>query len=50
MGLIKLIDNLNTYLAEAVAQIFSPNADAYPAIGVQPYSGDLMEVNVELEW
>ncbi len=50
MGLIKLMDNLNTYLAEAVALIFSPSSDRYPDVGVQPYSGKLIESPVELEW
>lgn len=27
-------------LAEALLEIFSPNHDDYPAIGVQPFSGD----------
>lgn len=27
-------------LVEAVLEIFSPNHDDYPTIGVQPYSGD----------
>ncbi len=27
-------------LAEAVLQIFSPSHDDYPAIGVQPFTGD----------
>lgn len=28
------------YIAGAVNRIFSPTDDAYPATGVQPYSGD----------
>lgn len=50
MGLIKLMDDLNSYLAEAVAQIFSPSSDSYPEIGVQPYSGELIEGKVEVQW
>lgn len=28
------------YLSEAVARIFSPRDDDYPATGVQPYTGE----------
>ena len=33
-------DNLFQYLAEAVVRIFSPDDNAYPEVGVQPYEGD----------
>jgi predicted ribosomally synthesized peptide with nif11-like leader len=28
-------------LADAVLEVFSPNHDNYPSIGVQPYEGDI---------
>lgn len=34
-----LIDSLG-YIAEASLEIFSPNHDSYPAVGIQPYSGE----------
>jgi hypothetical protein len=50
MGIIKLMDNLNSFFAEAIARIFAPSDDAYPNVGVQPYSGDPFRDDVELEW
>ncbi|MEC4811711.1 MAG: hypothetical protein SAK29_00250 [Scytonema sp. PMC 1069.18] len=29
------------YLTEAALEIFSPNRDSYPSIGVQPFEGKL---------
>ncbi len=40
MNISKLFDNLIGYLSEAVARIFGPSDDAYPAIGVQPFEGE----------
>ncbi|MEC4813543.1 MAG: hypothetical protein SAK29_09780 [Scytonema sp. PMC 1069.18] len=28
------------YISEAVMRIFAPNDDAYPLIGVQPFTGE----------
>lgn len=35
-----LTDSFN-YIFEAAARIFGPDDDAYPAIGIQPYEGDV---------
>ena len=40
MKLAKMFANLNTYFSEAVARIFSPRDDMYPATGEQPFEGD----------
>ena len=40
MKFAKMFANLNTYLSEAVARIFSPRDDMYPATGEQPFEGD----------
>jgi hypothetical protein len=34
-------DGLVQYFAEAVGRIFSPDDNSYPAIGVQPFDGDV---------
>ncbi len=34
-----LVNSLG-YLAEGSLEIFSPNHDSYPAVGIQPYSGE----------
>lgn len=28
------------YVTEAALEVFSPNHDSYPAVGVQPFSGE----------
>lgn len=50
MKMMKLIDSLNNFFAEAISRIFSPSDDAYPNVGVQPYSGDPTEGEVEFKW
>jgi hypothetical protein len=40
MSIYKWFDNLTQYISEAVVRIFAPSDDAYPASGVQPFSGD----------
>ncbi|MEL6469270.1 MAG: nicotinate phosphoribosyltransferase [Cyanobacteria bacterium J06623_4] len=39
MTFFQTLNSVFNYLAEAVYRIFSPHDDAYPATGVQPYSG-----------
>jgi hypothetical protein len=48
--MIKLIDEFTSFFVEAFAHIFSANKDAYPNVGVQPYSGDPFSGDVELKW
>ncbi|MDM9382376.1 hypothetical protein QUB80_16855 [Chlorogloeopsis sp. ULAP01] len=36
----KLLARLTQYITEAAIRIFGPSDDAYPNIGVQPFSGD----------
>ncbi len=50
MGIYRLFDNLTRYITEAVVRIFGPNDDAYPAIGVQPFSGEPLQDNGRTEW
>ena len=37
----KTLKSLVQYLAEGFARIFSPSNDRYPAIGIQPFEGDI---------
>ncbi|MEO0768378.1 MAG: nicotinate phosphoribosyltransferase [Cyanobacteria bacterium J06649_4] len=39
MRVFNALANAFNFLAEAVYRIFSPHDDAYPATGIQPYSG-----------
>ncbi|NJL83999.1 MAG: isochorismate synthase [Chloroflexaceae bacterium] len=36
----KLIGNIGKFFSEAIARIFGPNDDRYPATGAQPFEGD----------
>ncbi len=37
MNIYQILDDVGQYIAEAIARIFSPNDDEYPAIGIQPF-------------
>jgi len=37
MSIFKLLQHVMQYILEAVSEIFSPNHDDYPAIGLQPF-------------
>lgn len=39
MSIYKIVDRMTRYLACGVSRLFSPSDDAYPTIGVQPFSG-----------
>ena len=39
MTLLQKINIAFVYIAEAAYRIFSPHDDAYPATGMQPFSG-----------
>jgi len=43
MAFSKMLGNVVQYISEAFMRIFGPNDDAYPAIGVQPFTGDPYE-------
>lgn len=50
MNIMKWFESLNNYFSEAIARIFGPNDDAYPSIGVQPFSGDPAPKAKQAEW
>ncbi|MFB6276790.1 MAG: hypothetical protein ABEI32_11695 [Halothece sp.] len=50
MNLMTMMNDMASFLGEAIARIFSPNDDAYPNVGVQPYSGEVFHGNVKLNW
>ncbi|WP_434686594.1 hypothetical protein [Pseudanabaena minima] len=39
-GLARKLTDMVEYLSDAIAKIFTPNKDDFPATGVQPYKGD----------
>lgn len=50
MGIYKLFNSITQYISEAVVRIFSPSDDAYPNIGVQPFSGEPFEAHKRADW
>jgi len=39
-GLAQKFTSMVEYLSDAIAKIFTPSKDDFPATGAQPYSGD----------
>jgi len=37
---LKFVEETLEYIAEAVVELFSPNHDSYPNIGVHPFDGE----------
>jgi hypothetical protein len=50
MSIYKLFDSITQYISEAVVRIFSPSDDAYPATGVQPFSGEPLRETRRADW
>ncbi|MGC1310205.1 MAG: hypothetical protein WA885_23495 [Phormidesmis sp.] len=48
MTFFQMLNNAFVYLAEGIYRIFSPHDDAYPATGMQAYSGDIYSKQVDL--
>ncbi|HIK04826.1 MAG TPA: nicotinate phosphoribosyltransferase [Trichormus sp. M33_DOE_039] len=40
MAISRIIASITQYISEAAMRIFGPNDDAYPNIGVQPFTGE----------
>lgn len=41
MMVSRILQSVVQYLAEGFARIFAPSDDEYPAIGVQPFGGEI---------
>jgi hypothetical protein len=39
-GLARKLRDMVEYLSDAIAKIFTPSKDDFPATGAQPYKGD----------
>lgn len=50
MDIYKVFYSITQYISEAVVRIFGPNDDAYPATGVQPFSGEPFQANKKADW
>ncbi|MEH2034479.1 MAG: hypothetical protein V7K67_33580 [Nostoc sp.] len=40
MAISNIIAKITEYISEAAMRIFGPSDDAYPATGVQPFTGE----------
>jgi hypothetical protein len=36
----RILAKITQYISEAAMRIFGPNDDAYPVIGIQPFTGE----------
>ncbi|MCW5316696.1 nicotinate phosphoribosyltransferase [Nostoc sp. KVJ3] len=47
MAISKILADITRYISEAAMRIFGPNDDAYPVIGVQPFTGEPYDKNTD---
>jgi hypothetical protein len=40
MAISRMLASITQYISEAAMRIFAPNDDAYPVIGIQPFTGE----------
>ena len=50
MAIITRIIAITQYIFEAVIRIFAPSDDAYPIVGVQPFTGDVYKEGAAGSW
>lgn len=49
MGIYKRLESMTRYISEAAFRIFRIPDDAYPATGVQPFSGEPVNKNKKVD-
>jgi hypothetical protein len=50
MAVTKMLASMTQYISEAFMRIFGPTDDAYPNIGVQPFTGDPYKKGTADSW
>jgi hypothetical protein len=50
MAIYKILASMTQYISEAFMRIFGPTDDAYPTIGVQPFTGDPYNERTSGNW
>lgn len=50
MAISRMLASIAQYLSEAAMRIFSPTDDAYPVIGVQPFTGEIYKQGTADSW
>jgi hypothetical protein len=46
----QMFAKVTQYISEAAMRIFGPNDDAYPTIGVQPFTGEPRKKDTDDNW
>jgi len=47
MNMFSAINDMVMYMFDAIGEIFSPNRDQYPSVGVQPFNGESLSEWIE---
>jgi AMMECR1 domain-containing protein len=50
MAISKMLADFTQFVSEAAMRIFTPTNDAYPNIGVQPFTGDPYKQKTDNRW
>ena len=50
MGISRMIESVFQYISEAATRIFGPSDDAYPVIGMQPFTGEPNKQHRGADW
>ncbi len=50
MGISRIFAIVAQYILEAVIRIFAPTDDAYPMIGIQPFTGEPYNPSIADSW
>ncbi|MBD2725127.1 hypothetical protein H6G96_02005 [Nostoc sp. FACHB-892] len=50
MAISQILANITQYISEAAMRIFGPTDDAYPVIGVQPFTGEPYNKRTDDNW
>jgi hypothetical protein len=50
ISISKILAGITQYVSEGFMRIFTPTDDAYPMIGVQPFTGDFYKQRTANNW
>ncbi len=50
MAISRMFARITLFICEAVMRIFTPTDDAYPIIGIQPFTGDIYKARKAWSW
>jgi hypothetical protein len=50
MAMMRMVASVTQFISEAVMRNFAPNDDAYPVIGLQPFTGEPYKKGKAASW